>query len=59
MQVLKIMQQRAVIQFFTLQALKAREIHTELESVYRPEGLALLRVKKWRKRFQQKKNRPH
>jgi hypothetical protein len=46
------MDQRAVIRFFTLKRPKAREIQTELESVYRPETLALSRVKKWRERFQ-------
>jgi hypothetical protein len=42
-----------VIRFFTLKGLKARGIHTELESVYGPEALALLTVKKWRGRFHQ------
>jgi hypothetical protein len=47
------MEQRAVIRFFILRGLKAREIQTELESVHGPEALALSTVKKWRKRFQE------
>jgi hypothetical protein len=47
------MKQRAMISFFTLKGLKTRAIHTELESVYGPEALALLIVKKWRRRFHQ------
>jgi transposase len=45
------MEQRAVIRFFTLKGLKARDIQAELKSVYGPEALALSTVKKWRKRF--------
>jgi transposase len=45
------MEQRALIRFFTLKGLKAKEIRAELELVYGPEALALLTVKKWRKRF--------
>jgi hypothetical protein len=41
------MEQRVVIRFFTLKELKARAIHTKLESVYGPETLALLTLKKW------------
>jgi hypothetical protein len=44
---------RTVIRFFTLKALKAKEIQAELESVYGPEALAPSTVKKWRKRFQE------
>jgi hypothetical protein len=40
-----------VIHFFTLNELKARAIHTELESVYEPEAAALPIVKKLRRRF--------
>jgi transposase len=47
------MEQRAVIRFFTLKRLKAKEIRAELESVYGPEALALSTVKKWRKRFEE------
>jgi transposase len=47
------MGQKAVIRFFTLKGLKAKEIRAELESVYGPEALALSTVKKWRKRFQE------
>jgi hypothetical protein len=45
------MEERAVIRFFTLKRLKAKEIGAELESGYGPEALALWTVKKWRKRF--------
>jgi transposase len=51
----KIREQRAVIRFFTLKGLKAKEIRAELESVYGPEALALSMVKKWRKSFQEGK----
>jgi hypothetical protein len=47
------MEQRAVIHFFTFKGLKARAIHTELESVSGPEAFALLTVKKWRRAFHQ------
>jgi hypothetical protein len=40
------MEQRAVIRFFTLRGLKAKAIHTELDSVYGPEALALPTLKK-------------
>jgi hypothetical protein len=36
-----------VNRFFTLKGLKARAIHTELESVYGPEALALPTMKRW------------
>jgi hypothetical protein len=47
------MEQRAVICCFTFKGLEARAIHTELESVYGPEVLALLTGKKWRRPFHQ------
>jgi hypothetical protein len=47
------MEQRAVIRFFTLKGLKAKEIRAGLESAYGPEALALSTVKKWRKCFQE------
>jgi hypothetical protein len=40
-----------VIRFFTLQKLKAKDIHTERESVYGRVALALPTVKKWRGSF--------
>jgi hypothetical protein len=40
------MEQRAVICFFTFKALKAKDIHTKLESIYGPEALALPTVEK-------------
>jgi hypothetical protein len=46
-------EQQTVIRFFTLKELKARVIHTELESAYGPEAPALPTVKKWRRRFHQ------
>jgi hypothetical protein len=45
------MEQRDVIRFFALAGLKAKAIHTELESVYGPEALALPTVKKWWRRI--------
>jgi hypothetical protein len=36
-----------MIRFFTFKRLKARAIHTELESMYGPEALALPTVNKW------------
>jgi hypothetical protein len=47
------MEQWAVVRFFTLKGLKNRAIHTELESVYDPEALALPAVDRWRRRFHQ------
>jgi hypothetical protein len=47
-----IIEQRAIIRFFSLKELKAREIQKELESMYGPEALALSAAKKSRKRFQ-------
>jgi hypothetical protein len=47
------MEQGALVYFFTLNALKARAIHTELEWVYGPESLALPTVKKWLRPFRQ------
>jgi hypothetical protein len=35
------MEQQGVIRFFTLKGLKARAIHTELESVHVPDAPAL------------------
>jgi hypothetical protein len=49
------MEQRPVIRFFMLKGLKARAIHTELESVYGPESLAAPVVDKGRRHFQQGK----
>jgi hypothetical protein len=49
------MEQRAVIRFFMLTWLKAREFHTEFELVYGPEAFALPIVKNWRRRFHQGK----
>jgi hypothetical protein len=40
------MEQAAVIRFFTLKRMKAMVIHTELESMYGPEALALPTGKK-------------
>jgi hypothetical protein len=45
------MEQRVVIHFFTLKRRRATAIHTELESVYNPEALALPVVKKSRTYF--------
>jgi hypothetical protein len=45
------MEQRAVIRFFTLKGLKAKEIRAEPESVYGTEALTLSTLKKWGKRF--------
>jgi hypothetical protein len=47
------MEQREVIFFFTLKGMKARAIHTEPESGYGPEVLALPTLKRWRRRFHQ------
>jgi hypothetical protein len=47
------MEQRAVIRFFILKGIKAKEIRAELESVYGSEALALSTMKKWRKCFQE------
>jgi hypothetical protein len=47
------MERRAVIRFFTHNGLKTQNIYIELESVYGPEALVLLTVKKWRRHFQQ------
>jgi transposase len=45
------MEQRAVIRFFTLKGLNVQQIHSELESVYHKEALALPTVYKWSARF--------
>jgi hypothetical protein len=45
------MEQRAVIRFSTLKGMKARAVHTKLESAYCPKVFPLLMVKKWRRRF--------
>jgi hypothetical protein len=47
------MKQRRLVCFFKFKRLKARVIHTELESVYGQEALALQTVKKWQRRFHQ------
>jgi hypothetical protein len=47
------MGQPAVIRSFILKGLKARVVHTELESVDSPEALALATVTKWPRRFHQ------
>jgi hypothetical protein len=47
------MEQRPVIRFFTLKRLKARAIHTELESVYDPETRAPLIMEQWWRDFHQ------
>jgi hypothetical protein len=52
------MEQRAVIRFFTLKGLKAKAIHTELESVYGGESLALLTVKKIAQALSERKKKP-
>jgi hypothetical protein len=41
------MEQPVVVRFFTLKGRKARVIHTELESLYGPEVLALPTEKSW------------
>jgi hypothetical protein len=40
-----------MIHFFVVKELRARAIHTELESVYGPEALARPTVKKWGRGF--------
>jgi hypothetical protein len=47
------MEQSTLIRFFTLKGLKARAIHTGLESVYGAAALARPAVKKWWKTFHQ------
>jgi hypothetical protein len=49
------MERRRVICFFTLKRLRARTMHTELESVFGPEWLALLTLKKWWKHLLQER----
>jgi hypothetical protein len=46
------MKQRAVITFFMLKGLKTKDIRPEAESVYGPDALARLTVKKCRRLFQ-------
>jgi hypothetical protein len=41
-----LLEQQSVMRFFTLNGLRVRAIHIELELVYGPEALALLTVKK-------------
>jgi hypothetical protein len=47
------MKQPAMICFILLKGLKAKNIHTELGSVYGPETLARRTVKKWQRLYQQ------
>jgi hypothetical protein len=44
-----------MIRLFTLKELKAREIHAELKWVYGQEALAFQTMKKWRRRFYQRR----
>jgi hypothetical protein len=44
---------RRNVSFFTLKGLSPKDIHTELESVYRDETLCVCTVYKWHKRFMQ------
>jgi transposase len=46
-------EQRAVIRFFTLKGLKSSAIWTELQSVYGPQAFSISAVKKWQKRFRE------
>jgi transposase len=48
---LVVMEHRAVVRFFTRKKLSARDATAELEEVHRHEALSLSAVKKWRKRF--------
>jgi hypothetical protein len=45
------MEQRAVARFLTLKGLNTPLIHSELESVYQEDALALWAIYKWRRRF--------
>jgi hypothetical protein len=45
------MERRTVIYFFMFKELKAKTVHTWLDSVYGPELFVILTVKKWRRRF--------
>jgi hypothetical protein len=45
------MERRVVVQILTLKNLSAKDITTELEGLYGHEVLSLSTVKKWRKRF--------
>jgi hypothetical protein len=47
------MERRPLIRFFTLNGLKARVIHTEVQSVCGLEALARPTVTNWRRRFHQ------
>jgi hypothetical protein len=49
------MEQRAVIQFFTLKGLKAKPMQTELKSVYGTDACKLSIVKIWQSRFLQRR----
>jgi transposase len=53
-----LMEQRAVVRFFTLKGMSPKYIHTELESVYMDEALCLCTVSKWHKRFMQGRTEP-
>jgi hypothetical protein len=46
---------RVIIRFFTLKRVKARAIHTELDSVHSPEALVLSTVRKCRRRLHQRR----
>jgi hypothetical protein len=48
---LSLMEQHAIVRFFTLKKLSAKDIRAELERVYGHEALSLLAVKEWRKHF--------
>jgi hypothetical protein len=49
------MEQGAVIHFFMLKGLKAKDIHAELESVFGLEALALVIMKKWCRLYRQER----
>jgi hypothetical protein len=46
-----LVEQRAVVGFFTLKGLNPKDIHTELESVHMAEALCLRTIYKWHKHF--------
>jgi hypothetical protein len=50
------MEQRAIVRFFTLKKLSAKDIRAELEGVFGHEVLSLSAVKKWPKRFANGRN---
>jgi transposase len=49
------MEQRAVIRFLTVKGLRASAIAAELKSVYEIEALGISTVKKWHKRFAERR----